>query len=95
METFKNVKNKVEYYKVKYIPHDDPLHPGFHPMIYQDSHIKYTASCNNEEIVIFCKEDDIELIRNLENSIKSKIANVLWTNMLKEATAQELYNTLT
>ena len=88
METIKNVKKQVESYEIKYIPHDDPLDPRLKPMISHDGYVKYSASCNENIIKVFCKKEDIKLIRTkLENVIKEKIATKLWLSMLKEAKA--------
>ena len=95
METIINVKKQVASYKVKYMPLNDPLDPKLNAMISHDGHLQYSASCSDGIISVYCKKEDVELIRdNLEDIIKDNIAMKLWLALLKDATPQELHDLL-
>ena len=91
MKSITDVKKQVKSFSVKYVPVDNPLDPLLEAMVYHDGGLKYSASCYKERIKIFCKEEDIRLIRNhLEESIKNKLAEALWIDILAEATSTDI-----
>lgn len=94
METLNAIKKKVAGFSVKYIPVENPLDPCLKTMISRDDYVKYSAYCEGNTIKVLCKEEEIDLVKNLEGTIKNKLARELWISMLKKETSEEIQKVL-